>query len=318
MEASSSPHQVELIDLTALEAGERASAWTHAVPSFFAGMSVLRVDHRPVNGLVTQIAMGGSSLWSVRSPPATVSYAPSHDGMQAVSLLMQGAGRTGVTQQRRSCELGTGDICVLDEQFAFTMDCEGGGEFVFLRMPRLPVLNRNPQLEHQTAITLLSTEPAVGLVGQTLSAMLLAAPFMRESQRRCAVSAMIEMLGAIETRSEGGSAWHRVQAALSFIELNFATHGLGAEDVAKAQWISRRRLDQLLRETIGLTITGQIWKRRLNQAAADLMDPARVKLTASQIAFANGFEDAAHFTRAFKRSYGHSPVRWRNLGQRVQ
>jgi AraC-like DNA-binding protein len=106
-----------------------------------------------------------------------------------------------------------------------------------------------------------------------------------------------------------------VQAALSFIELNFAVHGLSADDVAQAQRISRRRLDQLLRETIGLTITSQIWKRRLDQAAADLADPARATVTAAQIAFSNGFEDAAHFTRAFRRSHGHSPLQWRHLCQ---
>jgi AraC family transcriptional activator of tynA and feaB len=303
-----------LVDLSAVEQGNRASVWVEAVPSLFPGLSVRRVDDAASIGDIRRIVMGGGSLWSVRSPSSCVSYTPSRQvETPGISLMMQRSGRTIVGQQRRMCALEAGDICVLDEQFPFTMEGEGGGEFIFLRMPRLAMLSRNPHLEHQTAIALLSVEPAVSLVGQTLSAVLRTAPFMRESQRRAAVVAMIELLGTIEARSEegAGSAWWRVQAALSFIELYFAVHGLSAEDVAQAQRISRRRLDQLLRETIGLTITGQIWKRRLDQAAADLADPGRKHATASQIAFANGFEDAAHFTRAFRRSYGHSPLQWR-------
>ena len=71
-------------------------------------------------------------------------------------------------------------------------------------------------------------------------------------------------------------------------------------------------VDQLLHEAIGMSITGQIWSRRLDQAAADLRDPLRASAAAAQIAFANGFEDSAHFTRAFKRRFGQSPAQWRH------
>ena len=305
-----------LLDLSAVEAESRASTWVEGVPSLFPGLSVRRIDDHASSGNIRRIVMGGGSLWSVRSPSSGVSYTPSRQiETPGISLMMQRTGRTMVNQQRRTCELEAGDICVLDEQFPFTMEGEASGEFVFLRMPRLTALSRNPHLEHQTAVALLSVEPAVSLVGQTLAAVLRTAPFMRESQRRAAVIAMIELLGTIEARTEEGSgaAWWRVQAALSFIELNFAVQGLSAEDVSQAQRISRRRLDQLLREAIGRTITGQIWKRRLDQAAADLADPGRASATASQIAFANGFEDAAHFTRAFRRSHGYSPLQWRQF-----
>ena len=305
-----------LLDLSAVEEESRASAWVDTVRSVFPGLSVRRIDDHASSGDIRRIVMGGGSLWSIRSPASGVSYTPMPMvETPCISLMMQRSGRTVVGQQSRACELEAGDMCVLDEQFPFTMEGEGSGEFIFLRMPRLTMLSRNPHLERQTAIALLSVEPAVRLVGQTLAAVLMTAPFMRESQRRAAVIAMIELLGTIEARSDdgAGSGWWRVQAALSFIELNFAMHGLSADDVARAQRISRRRLDQLLRETIGLTITSQIWKRRLDQAATDLADPARSQATASQIAFANGFEDAAHFTRAFRRSHGHSPLQWRQL-----
>ena len=62
------------------------------------------------------------------------------------------------------------------------------------------------------------------------------------------------------------------------------------------------------------TVTGQIWSRRLELAAADLVDPRHQSQTVSQIAFGAGFEDAAHFSRAFKVRFGHTPRDWRLLG----
>ena len=52
-------------------------------------------------------------------------------------------------------------------------------------------------------------------------------------------------------------------------------------------------------------------QRRLEQAAADLTDPRYQSRAVSQIAFANGFEDAAHFSRAFKGRFGRTPRDWR-------
>ena len=310
-----------LVDLSTIDEVDRAATWRLALPSLFPGLSVNRIDHRAPMGDVRRVPMGEGTFWAVHSPAIGVNYNPCHKAAAdspSLSVLMQVSGRTLVSQQHRMCELGAGDICILDEQLPFAMDGEGICEFVFLRMPRSTVLSRNPQLERQTAVVMPGIEPGVGLVGQTLTNVLRTAPFLTERQRRAALIAVIDMLGAIELPGDegGGSAWWRVQAALSFIELNFAFHGLTAEEVAQSQRISRRRLDQLLRETLGLTITGQIWKRRLEQAASDLADPSRGSATASQIAFGNGFEDAAHFTRAFRRSYGCSPLQWRALAQR--
>ena len=103
--------------------------------------------------------------------------------------------------------------------------------------------------------------------------------------------------------------------ALDFIELNLSIPGLTAEQVAQAQHISRRRLDQLMRDALGLSITGQIWNRRLQRAADDLRDTRWAGASISQIAFANGFEDPAHFARAFKRRFETTPGQWRALAR---
>jgi AraC-like DNA-binding protein len=305
-----------LLDLSTVAETERAATWSGAALSLFPGLSVDHTVATPMFGQIRHVWMGGGSLWSIQSPPAVVSYVPLAGAAGAhpsFTLMMQWKGRTTVDQNWRHCSLGAGDICLLDERIPFRLEGHEACEIVFLRMPRQLVLGRNPHLEHHTASTLHAAEAGAALLGATLSSMLATVPYMHEERRFAALSAIIHLLGAAETtpRETGDGLHWRVQAALDFIELNFALPGLNAEQVAQAQQISRRRLDQLLRETMGVSITARIWNRRLEQSAADLRDPLRTGLTASRIAFANGFEDAAHFTRAFKRRYGQAPAQWR-------
>jgi AraC family transcriptional activator of tynA and feaB len=311
-----------LLDLSTVAEAERAAAWRGAAPFLFPGLSVSHLDAQRPIGDIRCVHMGSGSLWAVRSPSATVRYAPAPEQIgeaNGITLLMQSAGATEVRQKQRAATMAAGDMCLIDEQFPFILESNGPSEIVFLRMPRSLVLSRHPHLEHQTAMAMRGGEAGVSLLGDTLSSALLTVPFMPESRRPAALTALIHLLGTAEVAEEEQPAalpW-RIRAALSFIDVNFVIAGLAAEQVAQAQRISRRRLDQLLREATGLSITSHIWKRRLEQSALDLCDPARATCTASQIAFANGFEDAAHFTRAFKRRYGHSPLQWRQLETRT-
>ena len=50
-----------------------------------------------------------------------------------------------------------------------------------------------------------------------------------------------------------------------------------------------------------------IWSQRLDAARRDLCDPALAARSVSEIAFSWGFNDAAHFSRAFRARFGCSP-----------
>lgn len=307
-----------LIDLSTVEEGRRSALWTSMAPSLFPGLSV-DIDRGAPVGDIRSVRMGSGAMWAIRSSPAIVTYTPSPEFDErnlCLTLLMQFEGVTNVQQRARKCGVAAGDICIVDERLPFRLETEACTELLLLRMPRAPALSRHPHLERQTALLMSCADASVSLLGDTLASAVQTVPFMGEHQRRAALIAIMHLLGAAGTAQDDATRppnW-RVQSTLAFIELNFATPGLSAEQVAQAQRISRRRLDQLMIEEIGTSITGTIWNRRLEQSAADLRDPARSSFTAAQIAFANGFEDAAHFTRAFKRRYGRSPAQCRGLG----
>ena len=80
--------------------------------------------------------------------------------------------------------------------------------------------------------------------------------------------------------------------------------------VAEAEGISERYLQKLFEGT-GSSFTHYLRERRLQRTSADLSNPAEAHHSISEIAFRNGFNDSAHFSRAFRHRFGLSPREFR-------
>ena len=313
METTTSDDRTSVIDLSGIDLERRADVWTDMAPSIFPGLSIEEIDALPSIGTIHSIRMGAGSLCAIQSSSAEVRYAPLGEFGGAglyFTIMLQIGGETSVRQRLRHCTLKLGDMCFIDECYPFWIEGKACSEILLLRMPRAMVLSRFAQVEHATATLLPGDDPGTRILANLLCDLRRIAPSLSVSQKLAAMSSVIHMVGAAALLSEEPGHW-RAQKAQEFIELNLSVPGLSAEDVAQGQRISRRRLDQLMRDTIGLSITGYIWDRRLQQAALDLRDIRRTGSSIAQIAYASGFEDAAHFTRAFKRRFAMTPGQWR-------
>ncbi len=72
-----------------------------------------------------------------------------------------------------------------------------------------------------------------------------------------------------------------------------------------------RRVNTLFRKEMGLSLSQYVWQRRVEEGARALMQSNR---TIEAIAYACGFESAAHFSRKIKQAYGRSPKQLRAPG----
>ena len=305
----------QAIDLAKLDESARHTAWNAAARELFPGLKVQVDSSEPLRGSIEQVDLGIAQLCSVESAPAQVHYVPDgkHDAeWQHVSLMVQSVGSTTVRHGAGTAVLHEGDMCLIDERERFRLETREYTAILFLRLPREPALSRYPHLDRLFGIVLPSRECGTRLLSDTLLRISEVAGNLGELQRAAVVGSVIQMLGVAEAFSSlPESADWRVRRAADFIELNLSVAGLTAEDVARDQNISRRRLDQLMHNAYGRSIAGQLWTRRMEQAAGDLRDPHKAQLSISQIAFANGYEDPAHFTRAFRRRYAMTPGQWR-------
>jgi AraC-like DNA-binding protein len=302
-----------LVDLSTVAHEQRAGLWDRAVRSAFPGLSVTLGDLRP-HGTIERIQVGAGEIVAIDSGPADVLHEASRlrSEQAYLSVMVLSRGSIRIAQAGRAAALSAGDMVVLDEAKSFRMVGEESSRMLFLRIPRAAALGRYPLLEKLLVTALPGDAPGTAILAETLLRFSRDAHRLAEPQRYALMAAIVQMLGVAEPLSNlpESSDW-RVRRALDFIELNLSVAGLTAEIVAQDQHISRRRLDQLMHESCGHSIACHLWMRRLEQAAADLRDPFKTKLSVAQIAFANGFEDAAHFTRAFKKRFGSTPGQWR-------
>lgn len=310
-----------LLDLEDVAASERAAVWREGVKACFPGFSVRGPSAPAALGSISGSRFGAGQLWSIASPALLkVAYDPATlpgQSAQHLSVMLQLQGSTHTRQRDRAAHLRPLGLCLIDGSQPFEL-CVGSvaSHIVVMQMPRQTVLAQHPFLETLTGELLESRDAGTVLLRTLLLSAAEQAPCLGEQQRAAALAAIIQLLGALPVAQplrESGAQW-RVRAALSWVDSHLTDPELTATGVAQAQAVSRRRLDQLMVRWTGRSLSAHIWLRRVEHAARDLTHPRLASRTVTQIAFAAGFEDVAHFTRVFKRRYGMTPTQWRPRG----
>jgi AraC-like DNA-binding protein len=78
--------------------------------------------------------------------------------------------------------------------------------------------------------------------------------------------------------------------------------------LAAAQSLSPEHLTREFKRATGLSIMQYFQRRRMTRAARQLLHP---EASATDVAYALGFSDYAHFRRRFKAHFGESPSNYR-------
>lgn len=102
----------------------------------------------------------------------------------------------------------------------------------------------------------------------------------------------------------------RLLRAEQFIAEHIADPLLDAEVVAKHVSMSVRHLNRVF-ETHDCSVTQWIWRQRLEMAYRQLVEPAYMSRSISEIALGCGFSTQSHFAREFKSRYGLTPSQHR-------
>lgn len=103
-----------------------------------------------------------------------------------------------------------------------------------------------------------------------------------------------------------------VRKAMEYIQYNYAAH-IQVEDIAAYININRSYLYSLFIREIGMSPKEYLVTCRLTRAA-EMLDYTR--LTVESIAISCGYRDPAVFTKAFRKKFGLSPIRYRQRTER--
>jgi AraC-like DNA-binding protein len=232
-----------------------------------------------------------------------------------LKFLFQEDGSASIQQGGRTNQIHAGQWCALRKDIPFTLDAPKASRQLAITMPctmlagpargidwwRKPrsFLRGPAQILHASAsasvLTCSSLKPSdCEQLGRQLAALAqmtisvddsAAAPDMRESRRL---------------------------AILAFIDRHLGDPALDVARIGREFSISNRTIHKLF-EGESLTVVRAIWDRRLEQCRKEMVDPAMMARSITEIAHYWAFSDSQHFSRAFKQRFGITPRDYRNL-----
>ena len=231
-----------------------------------------------------------------------------------VSLMLAGTGL--LIQDDREAVLSPGDLAVYDTSRPYSLVFDQDFRTMVVMFPR-HLLTLPPDMVGQlTAVRISGSEGLGSVVAPYLTQLAGNLDQLAGSTgARLAHSALdhVATVFARELGLDGESADpHRalMQRIRGHIDRNLASTDLGPASIAAAHFISTRHLHGLFQEQ-GTTVSTWIRTRRLEQCRRDLVDPVLADRPVAAVAARWGFVDAAHFSRAFKSTYGVSPSEFR-------
>lgn len=118
-------------------------------------------------------------------------------------------------------------------------------------------------------------------------------------------------IGAVARTEAAGTSARQEQLTrlLSWIDENY-THPITLTSLSKVSGFSEKYLCRFFREQTSYTPIDYVNRLRVEKAADDMLHR---HLSATEAAFANGFNDSAYFSKVFRRIKGTSPREFRRM-----
>lgn len=261
-----------------------------------------------------QLSRVTASAQQVRRTPAKI--ARSSEDYFLVSIQTEGRGI--VSQDGRDAVLGPGDFALYDSTRPYRLGFDGDFQQYVLMLPGPMLRTALRDTQRLTATTVRGDRGAghlmIGMI-RTLAADIdtlapESAVAVADSVSQILVAGLAALPAARHAPLTQLAAYYREQIK-ALVRSRLSDPELSVADLARRLGVSASTLQ---RAWCGeaCALGDWIWALRLDAARRDLCDPSLAARRVSEIAFAWGFSDAAHFSRAFRARFGCSPREMRD------
>jgi len=227
-------------------------------------------------------------------------------------------GSADIEQEKSSFTVDTDALAIIPGGLPYRLSFPQTGKRLLLRIPfhifHERVLGRQIR---DFGVHVFSGAGMTQVTIDLLKSLVMQAGNMTETERYTVAEVTLELMAAVlrsdigfSLVEQGGAQAARMTRILSYLEENYARHDLTPAKVAKANAVSTRHLHNLFQHS-DATVTKWIWERRLKAARDDILNPAMAGKSITEIAYSNGFNDSAHFSRTFKARFDLSPSQLR-------
>jgi AraC-like DNA-binding protein len=268
-----------------------------------------------------QLDLVDASARNIRAERTRAHVARSQSSFYLVNIQLAGAisvrwGEQDVTTSR-------GDIFIADNLHAYDVVGERPFRQLIMRLPKSSVDTRVARPDLIPGVLLRGGNPISQLFASYVRNGFAVADGLSAEAAAAFAAHAVELLALAlgERPSDEPLPAQALREALflradRMIALHFAEADLSSDRIARTLGVSKRMLQKLFAEH-GATVMGRVWERRVSRAAELLAMPEASHRSITEIAFACGFNDSAHFSRAFAARFAATPSQWRRL-RRVQ
>lgn len=265
-----------------------------------------------------QLSRVTASAQQVRRTPAKI--ARSSDDFFLVSIQASGYGT--ISQDGRDALLGPGDFALYDSTRPYRLGFDGDFQQYVLMLPAPTLRTALRDTERLTATTVPGDRGAghlmIGMI-RTLAADIgslapESAVAVADSVSQILVAGLAALPAARHAPLSQLAAYYREQIK-SLVHSRLRDPDLNVADIARRLGVSPSTLQRAWSGQ-SCALGDWIWTQRLDAARGDLCNPSLAARRISEIAFAWGFNDAAHFSRAFRARFGCSPREIRERRER--
>ena len=294
----------------------RLAIWQDIVCDTFVGLDC-RSDMRDgFWGSISQSTIGLASCTRVDSCAQRVFRTPSRIASTSedyVLVALGNSGINGVFQDGREAVVAAGQFVIYDTTRPYELCFNEGFSQTIFQMPRKLLHQRIGSFDALTASTFSSDRPLERLVYEFLFGMSKTVEHVDPATATRLLDQALDLIAmAFADRMHErlpDQSFHR-SALLYRLKNHILTHlhdpELSMPRAAAAVGVSPRYASDLMAAE-QISFRSYVQAQRLERCKRDLSDPAHIARHVSDIAFAWGFNDLAHFSRIFRQKFGASP-----------
>lgn len=298
----------QLFSTDLLPASDRIDAWQWNAQQI-CGDCRIRLPRTSFHGSIEIRGVAGLRLTRFSSSPLSFWKWPldSANFTRSCLVITQIAGCRQYSQDGTEVLLKPGDSTVIDAALPWSSSCETDCVRLYLRVPRWMMEDRLRMSE----IPLAKKIEGRSRLGESLSRLSQTlyddATSLEPEEIAGVLDNYFDILASCTRGYEVTSpdTPELRDRILCFVNAHLAEHSLTPFIIAEAMGVSTRHLHRVFSAS-GTTLGNHIRVLRLQQCRKDLADPRLQNRSITEIAFARGFCDAAHFSHSFRKHFGIS------------
>jgi AraC-like DNA-binding protein len=305
-----------VLDTSASAPQRRLAIWQDIVCDTFVGLDCRSDMHDAFWGTVAQSRVGPASFTQVDSCAQNVLRTPSRIARASEDFVLVALGNSGVNgvfQDGREAIVSAGQFVIYDTTRPYELRFNDSFSQTIFQVPRKLLHQRVGSFGGLTATTFCNDRPLERLVYDFLINTARAVDHVDPPTGARLLDQALDLVAmAFAERMHERppeQSFHR-SALLYRLKSHILTHlrdpELSMPRAAAAVGISTRYASDLMAAE-QISFRSYVQAQRLERCKRDLADPAYAARHVSDIAFAWGFNDLAHFSRVFKQRFGASP-----------